>query len=341
MVIEGGSRDPHESPAGERRSHNADVRRQNLATVLRIVLETGPISAVDIGERATLSEATAGQMVEDLVGADLIVAARGRRSGHGTAAAMYSGRPDLAYAVGVTMSASGCAAASCDIVGGSRVTVTSGSNAFPNAAAQLAELVRAALKSGEVPLGAVGAVVVGLPSPDEVASEHASIAQSLATRLGRPVEARVNVDLAARLEARGGAARECPAFVFGQVEPDLAVAAIAGGRIFLGSMALLAEGPARVDRVERLAEAVVTTALVLDADLIVLGGRSSTVRFDSVLGSLRSAAARRIPRRVRVVPALIDDNADLLGAVEAALARVRDNIVRDVLSGETPIAARR
>jgi hypothetical protein len=78
----------------------------------------------------------------------------------------------------------------------------------------------------------------------------------------------------------------------------------------------------------------------ITADLIVLGGRSSTARFDSILGPLRSAAARRIPDHARVVPGLIDGNADLLGAVEAALAQVRETIVRDVRSGATPIAPR-
>src|ERR1700754_2135865 len=84
-------------------SGSADARRGDLGTVLRVVLETGPVTTREISERAALSDTAAGQLAGDLVGAGLVVTARHGPSGRGIAAATYSARPDLAHAVGVTV----------------------------------------------------------------------------------------------------------------------------------------------------------------------------------------------------------------------------------------------
>lgn len=219
------------------------VRLSNTATVLGLVLKSGPISVRDISEESGLSKVTTHAILLELGNRQLVEIARHDHAKRGPAPALYAARADAAYAISASVDAEAAVAECVDLLGVSRARVRiQGGD----------PIVSVARAIREVELVPVETIVAGLPYA------LTGDADRLTRELGRPVDVRSNVELACRLEA---AAQEAKTFVYAGLEPEPAVAAVVAGRIYTG--------PTRLLTGSTLAEVVATTCAVFETPFVV------------------------------------------------------------------------
>jgi predicted NBD/HSP70 family sugar kinase len=110
----------------------------------------------------------------------------------------------------------------------------------------------------------------------------------------------------------------------GHETADLAAAVAAGGEEFLDALAL------------RVAVAVATVVAVLDPALIVLSGAVGRAGGDRLRDAVSAALPTIGPLSAEVATTALTDDAVLLGALDAGLETVREDLIRSVHDANAP-----
>jgi predicted NBD/HSP70 family sugar kinase len=111
----------------------------------------------------------------------------------------------------------------------------------------------------------------------------------------------------------------------GQHTTDLAAAVAAGGEEFLAALAL------------RVAVAVATVVAVLDPALVVLSGAVGRAGGDRLRDAVAAALPTIGPLSAEVATTALTDDAVLLGALDAGLETVREDLIRSVHDANAPV----
>ena len=169
--------------ARPRPTDQSDVRRVNSALVLDQVATAGPLSRAQVAAFTGLTRATVGSIVDELIGAGLVVEQGTRSTGVGRPGTDLALRPDGAAGVGLEINVDGISAVTVDLTGAVRWRRTrSGDQRGRTVAAVLrsaAALVDSALADATrqgMPVAGVGVAVPGLV---DLAEQRVRVAPNL------------------------------------------------------------------------------------------------------------------------------------------------------------------
>jgi predicted NBD/HSP70 family sugar kinase len=104
----------------------------------------------------------------------------------------------------------------------------------------------------------------------------------------------------------------------GVMAPTPAAAVAAGGAAFIAALA------------QRVSVAIAAVVAVLDPDLVVLAGAVGQAGGDRLLDAVAIALRSASPLEAQIATTALADDAVLLGALDAGLTAVRDDLIRAV-----------
>ncbi|MER6944811.1 ROK family transcriptional regulator [Nonomuraea sp. NPDC000554] len=222
------------------------LRRLNDRSALELLLEDGPLTRAELGERTGLSKVTAGQLLARLEERGLVEVAGERAGGRGPHAALYAVVPSSAYVAGVEVLPESLTVGVADITGTmvTEVTVNLSDGREPVAAVHSA--VRRACKSAGVDRSRLRSFVIGTRGVVDPASGdvrfsydlpawHFGVLASLRETLGVPVTIENDVNLVALAESRHGAAVGVEDFVVLWAGVGQGLGVMLGGRLHRGT----------------------------------------------------------------------------------------------------------
>jgi predicted NBD/HSP70 family sugar kinase len=193
------------------------LRRLNDRSALELLLEDGPLTRAELGERTGLSKVTAGQLLVRLEERGLVQVQGERCGGRGPHAALYGVVPSSAYVAGLEVLPDSLRAGVADITGRIvvEVTVNPADGRDPVKAVHAA--VQRACESARVSLSQLRGFVIGtrgVVDPDtgdvrfslDLPDWHVGVLASLRRTLGVPVTIENDVNLVALAEHSYGAA---------------------------------------------------------------------------------------------------------------------------------------
>ena len=196
-----------------------DVRRHNLAVVLREVRDAAPLSRAGIAARTGLTRGTVSSLVDELLADGLLCESDAERGGPGRPASPLRLNPDGPAGLGVEIGVEHVAACVVDLTGAVRATARTASehrHAPPGEALRRAAgLARAVEAEAGLPLVGAAVAVPGLVGPDGVvvsapnlpAWTGTAVGDALSALLdGLPVTAANEADLVALAELWFGGA---------------------------------------------------------------------------------------------------------------------------------------
>ncbi|MEV6156725.1 ROK family transcriptional regulator [Nonomuraea sp. NPDC052129] len=220
------------------------LRRLNDRTALELLLEDGPLTRAELGERTGLSKVTAGQLLARLEERGLVRVAGERAGGRGPHAALYAVNPSSAYVAGLEVLPDSLTVGVADITGQIVVEVTvNPADGDPVKAVHSA--VQRACASARVSLSQLRAFVIGTrgvvdPGSGDVRFScdlptwHVGVLASLRQTLGVPVIIENDVNLVALAEHRYGAAVGHDDFVVIWAGVGQGLGVMLGGRLHRG-----------------------------------------------------------------------------------------------------------
>ncbi|MEU0567212.1 ROK family transcriptional regulator [Nonomuraea sp. NPDC005983] len=222
------------------------LRRLNDRSALELLLEDGPLTRAELGERTGLSKVTAGQLLARLEERGLVEVAGERAGGRGPHAALYAVVPSSAYVAGLDVLPESLTVGVADITGTmvTEVTVNLSDGREPVAAVHSA--VRRACESAGIDRSRLRSFVIGTRGVVDPASGdvrfsydlpawHFGVLASLRETLGVPVTIENDVNLVALAESRHGAAVGVEDFVVLWAGVGQGVGVMLGGRLHRGT----------------------------------------------------------------------------------------------------------
>src|SRR6266511_272588 len=334
----------------------------NESAALALLLERGELTG--------LSKPTVSEALRRLTEAGLANVVGHVSAGPGPNAEVYAANADAAYAVAISVRDSietpdipAIAAAVCDLSGAIRgrfekavdFARTDPVEAIAEAVADLSALSRAdATRIEHVQLG-----VAGSYDPRSDTIHHVDVPgwnrpgliRAIRERLGTQIGVDNDVNLAAVAERRRGtgAARHADSFALLWLGEGLGLAIDLGGMLMRGARGGAGEigymplfvpdtlgghEQGKVDFHELVAGRAVlglaAVVAVLDPPLVVLGGDLGQAGGGALAEAVSVAMRRVAPLETTIAPTSIDDDAVLLGALEAGLAAVREALIASV-----------
>src|SRR6266545_2300642 len=341
----------------------------NESAALALLLERGELTRNELRELTGLSKPTVSEALRRLTEAGLANVVGHVSAGPGPNAEVYAANADAAYAVAISVRDSietpdipAIAAAVCDLNGAIRgrfekavdFARTDPVEAIAEAVADLSALSRAdATRIEHVQLG-----VAGSYDPRSDTIHHVDVPgwnrpgliRAIRERLGTQIGVDNDVNLAAVAERRRGtgAARHADSFALLWLGEGLGLAIDLGGMLMRGARGGAGEigymplfvpdtlgghEQGKVDfheLVARIAVGLAAVVAVLDPPLVVLGGDLGQAGGGALAEAVSVAMRRVAPLETTIAPTSIDDDAVLLGALEAGLAAVREALIASV-----------
>ncbi|HEV7934716.1 MAG TPA: ROK family transcriptional regulator [Actinomadura sp.] len=221
------------------------LRALNDRAALELLIEEGPLTRTQIGERTGLSKVTASQLLGRLEERGLVEVVGERAGGRGPSAALYAVVPSSAYVAGVEVGPSGVTAGVADITGHILSQVTVDPNGADDPVAVVHNAVVKACRSAKVGVSRLNAFVIGSPGivdprtgdvrfSFDLPAWHEGVLDGLRTDLRRPVVIENDVNLVAVAERAYGAAHGADDFALVWVDRGIGLAVMLGGRLRRG-----------------------------------------------------------------------------------------------------------
>lgn len=222
------------------------LRELNDRAALELLLEGGPMTRAQLGERTGLSKVTASQLLARLEDRGLVEVAGETAGGRGPNAALYGVVPATAYVVGMHVEQDVVSAGVADVTG-RVVAEISVSPEGPGSPVQLVrQVIGRVCGAAEVSPEALRAFVIGTPGVLDprtgdlrlavnLPAWHEGVHDALRSELGRPVTIENDVNLAAMAERAVGAAEAVDDFVLVWIGVGLGLATVLGGRVHRGA----------------------------------------------------------------------------------------------------------
>jgi predicted NBD/HSP70 family sugar kinase len=221
------------------------LRELNDRAALDLLVELGPLTRAQIGERTGLSKVTASQLLSRLQERGLVEVAGEQAGGRGPNAALYAVVPSSAYVAGLEVGPDGVVCAVADITGAQRAQVTVDPNGADDPVRLVHNAVVKACRSAKVALGRLTAFVIGSPGvvdprtgdvrfAFDLPAWHEGVLAALRTDLRRPVTIENDANLAAVAERAYGAAKGADDFALMWLDRGLGLSIMLGGRVHRG-----------------------------------------------------------------------------------------------------------
>ncbi|GAA5113470.1 ROK family transcriptional regulator [Haloechinothrix salitolerans] len=221
------------------------LRELNDRAALELLLDAGPLTRAQIGERTGLSKVTASQLLSRLQERGLIGLVGEQAGGRGPNAALYGVLPSSAYVAGLDVGPNSVTVGITDITGSQATEVT----VDPNGQAEPVRVVHDALARACASAGVaetqLNAVVVGTPGvldpctgdmrfAFDLPHWHEGVLDGLRNDLRRPVLIENDVNLVAIAEREYGAARDVDDFCLIWIDRGVGMAIMLGRRLYRG-----------------------------------------------------------------------------------------------------------
>jgi predicted NBD/HSP70 family sugar kinase len=222
------------------------LRALNDRAALELLLEHGPLTRTQLGERTGLSKVTASQLVERLEERGLVRRVGEQAGGRGPNAQLYAVTPSSAYVVGVDVGPDHVVAACADITGSIVGRVEHSTRDTDDPVGVVHSAVLEAAEQGGASLSDVRRIVLGTPGLVDPATGdiafawdlprwHRGLLANLREDLIADVFFENDVNLAAVTEAHEGAARGVGDFLLVWIDRGVGLAVMLGGRLHRGA----------------------------------------------------------------------------------------------------------
>ncbi|NUS55172.1 MAG: ROK family transcriptional regulator [Streptomycetaceae bacterium] len=222
------------------------LRALNDRAALELLLEHGPLTRTQLGERTGLSKVTASQLVERLEERGLVRRVGEQAGGRGPNAQLYAVTPSSAYVVGVDVGPDHVIAACADITGSIVGRVEHSTHDTDDPVGVVHSAVIEAAEIGGAAVSDIRRIVLGTPglvdpSTGDIAFAfdlprwHRGLLGALREDLIADVFFENDVNLAAVTESHEGAARGIGDFVLVWVDRGVGLAVMLGGRLHRGA----------------------------------------------------------------------------------------------------------
>lgn len=346
------------------------LRAINDRAALELLLEQGPLTRAQLGERTGLSKVTASQLVERLEDRGLVARVGELAGGRGPNAQLYAVVPSSAYVVGVEVGPRRVVAASADITGAITARVEVSTHDADDPVGLVHAAVLEAATNANAPWERVRRIVLGTPGlvdpttgdigyAFDLPQWHRGLLAALRADLKRPVTFENDVNLAAIAEARLGAARAAEDFTLLWIGRGVGLGIVLGGQVHRGFAGAAGEigylpvpgAPVAEDARARSPRGVTGFQATVGAEAVRTLARSMGFRAATAADALQAAVgagakgeplldelARRVALGVVAVCVILDPGLVVLGgeigrAGGAALAsRVGDHLARLTLT---------
>lgn len=221
------------------------LRELNDRAALDLLLDEGPLTRAQIGERTGLSKVTASQLLSRLEERALVEVVGEQAGGRGPNAALYAVVPSSAYVAGLVIGPYGVTAAVADIMGQVAAEVTVDPDSADDPVAVVHNAVVAACRSADVALSKLRAFVIGTPGVVDprtgdvsfvydLPAWHEGVLEALRSDLGRPITIENDANLVAMAERAYGAAHGVDDFALLWIGRGMGLAIMLGGRLHRG-----------------------------------------------------------------------------------------------------------
>ncbi|WP_027341262.1 ROK family transcriptional regulator [Hamadaea tsunoensis] len=222
------------------------LRALNDRAALELLLEHGPLTRTQLGERTGLSKVTASQLVERLEERGLVRRVGEQAGGRGPNAQLYAVTPSSAYVVGVDVGPDHVIAACADITGSIVGRAEHSTHDTDDPVGVVHSAVIEAAEIGGAAVSDIRRIVLGTPglvdpSTGDIAFAfdlprwHRGLLGALREDLIADVFFENDVNLAAVTESHEGAARGVGDFVLVWVDRGVGLAVMLGGRLHRGA----------------------------------------------------------------------------------------------------------
>jgi len=222
------------------------LRALNDRAALELLLEHGPLTRTQLGERTGLSKVTASQLVERLEERGLVRRVGEQAGGRGPNAQLYAVTPSSAFVVGVDVGPDHVVAACADITGSIVGRVEHSTHDTDDPVGVVHSAVLEAAEQGGATLSDIRRIVLGTPglvdpSTGDIAFAfdlprwHRGLLAALREDLIPDVFFENDVNLAAVTEAHEGAARGVGDFLLVWIGRGVGLAVMLGGRLHRGA----------------------------------------------------------------------------------------------------------
>jgi predicted NBD/HSP70 family sugar kinase len=222
------------------------LRALNDRAALELLLEHGPLTRTQLGERTGLSKVTASQLVERLEERGLVRRVGEQAGGRGPNAQLYAVTPSSAFVVGVDVGPDHVVAACADITGSIVGRVEHSTHDTDDPVGVVHSAVLEAAHLGGATLADIRRIVLGTPGLVDPATGdiafawdlprwHRGLLAALREDLIPHVFFENDVNLAAVTESHEGAARGVGDFLLVWIGRGVGLAVMLGGRLHRGA----------------------------------------------------------------------------------------------------------
>lgn len=222
------------------------LRALNDRAALELLLEFGPLTRSQLGDRTGLSKVTASQLVERLEERGLVQRVGEQAGGRGPNAQLYAVTPSSAYVVGVDVGPDHVVAACADITGKVVGRAERSTHDTDDPVGVVHNAVLEAASQGGASLVDLRRIVLGTPGLVDPATGdiafawdlprwHRGLLAALREDLIPDVFFENDVNLAALAESHDGAAKEVKDFALVWVDRGVGLAIVLNGRLHRGA----------------------------------------------------------------------------------------------------------
>jgi predicted NBD/HSP70 family sugar kinase len=210
-----------------------------------LLIDEGPLTRAQIGDRTGLSKVTASQLLSRLEERGLVEVVGEQAGGRGPNAALYGVVPSSAYVAGLEVGPQGVTAGIADITGAICAQITVDLNGADDPVAVVHAAVTKACRSAKVAASRLHAFVIGSPGvvdprtgdvrfAFDLPAWHEGVLEGLRSDLRRPVVIENDVNLVAIAERAHGAARDAEDFALIWIDRGIGLAVMIGDRLHRG-----------------------------------------------------------------------------------------------------------
>lgn len=221
------------------------LRELNDRAALELLIDEGPLTRAQIGDRTGLSKVTASQLLSRLEERGLVEVVGEQAGGRGPNAALYGVVPSSAYVAGLEVGPHEVTAGIADITGTICAQITVDLNGADDPVAVVHAAVAKACRSAKVAASRLHAFVIGSPGvvdprtgdvrfAFDLPAWHEGVLEGLRRDLRRPVVIENDVNLVAMAERAHGAARDVEDFALIWIDRGIGLAVMIGGRLHRG-----------------------------------------------------------------------------------------------------------
>jgi len=223
------------------------LRALNDRAAMDLLLSSGPLTRVQIGEATGLSRVTASQLLQRLETSGFVRVVGAANSGQrGPNAEMYGVVPDLGYAVAVHVEPHRVSTRVCDITGAIRAQATIDPRDGDDPVAMVHSAIIDVLRRARIPKQKVASIVIGVPGlvdprtgdvryAFDLPDWHVGLRDSLRKDLKQEIVIENDVNLAGLAERSAGAAMDVDDFVLMWIGRGLGLAVFTGGSLVRGA----------------------------------------------------------------------------------------------------------